>query len=103
MQIIKNASYNCIEEKEDSISIDVINSPLSLSRFSQAKSLRMVHPGSQWLYVISDAAGRESKVTSFAELLAEGENVVFIHNATNDVADCNVIKRVYALAQRPFL
>ncbi|XP_031786808.1 ionotropic receptor 93a isoform X2 [Nasonia vitripennis] len=56
----------------------------------EAKSLRLVHPGSQWLYVISDAAGREAKVTSFAELLAEGENVAFVHNATKHVANCNM-------------
>ncbi|OXU22666.1 hypothetical protein TSAR_016242 [Trichomalopsis sarcophagae] len=55
-----------------------------------AKSLRLVHPGSQWLYVISDAAGREAKVASFAELLAEGENVAFVHNATKRLANCDM-------------
>jgi hypothetical protein len=55
----------------------------------------MVHPGSQWLYVISDGASREANVTSFLEFLNEGENVAFVYNATSLNPECNVIKQVY--------
>nr|XP_033341070.1 ionotropic receptor 93a-like [Megalopta genalis] len=49
-----------------------------------ARSLKMVHPGSQWLYVITDSAAHNTtNMTAFVDLLAEGGNVAFMYNATN--------------------
>ncbi|CAK9824580.1 Ionotropic receptor 93a [Anthophora retusa] len=48
-----------------------------------AKSLKMVHPASQWLYVVTDSAMQNvTNMTMFVDLLAEGGNVAFIYNAT---------------------
>lgn len=43
----------------------------------------MVHPGSQWLYVITNSVSGNLINTSFINLLAEGGNVAFMYNATN--------------------
>ncbi|XP_015433115.1 PREDICTED: uncharacterized protein LOC107189154 [Dufourea novaeangliae] len=49
-----------------------------------ARSLNMVHPGSQWLYVITDSAAQNAtNITTFVDLLAEGGNVAFIYNASD--------------------
>ncbi|XP_016772034.2 ionotropic receptor 93a isoform X5 [Apis mellifera] len=50
---------------------------------SVANSLNMVHPGSQWLYVITNSVSGNLINTSFINLLAEGGNVAFMYNATN--------------------
>ncbi|XP_058800210.1 ionotropic receptor 93a [Phymastichus coffea] len=67
------------------ISIDMVPTMMEV-----AKSLRMVNPESQWLYVISDGAGHDANVTMFLDLLAEGENVAFIYNATNLGPECSM-------------
>ncbi|KAG7190375.1 hypothetical protein KM043_006484 [Ampulex compressa] len=55
-----------------------------------ANSLKMVHPGSQWLYVITDSASQNATdVTFFVDLLVEGGNVAFMYNATNVRGICN--------------
>lgn len=43
----------------------------------------MVHPGSQWLYVITNSVSGNLINTTFINLLAEGGNVAFMYNATN--------------------
>ncbi|XP_047343839.1 ionotropic receptor 93a-like isoform X2 [Vespa velutina] len=56
-----------------------------------AKSLKMVHPGSQWLYVLTDAGNRNStNVTYLADLLPEGGNVALIYNITTSDGTCNI-------------
>nr|XP_050869888.1 ionotropic receptor 93a isoform X3 [Vespula vulgaris] len=56
-----------------------------------AKSLKMVHPGSQWLYVLTDAGSRNStNVTYLADLLPEGGNVAVIYNITKSDGTCNI-------------
>nr|XP_012146787.1 PREDICTED: probable glutamate receptor isoform X8 [Megachile rotundata] len=62
-----------------------------------ARSLRMVHPGSQWLYVVTNTAPNRTNITSFVELLAEGGNVAFIYNATdfNDFCETLQVKVTY--------
>ncbi|KAK2575942.1 hypothetical protein KPH14_007304 [Odynerus spinipes] len=56
-----------------------------------AKSLKMVHPGSQWLYVLTDAGSRNStNVTYLADLLTEGGNVALIYNITSSKNACHV-------------
>ncbi|XP_076295813.1 ionotropic receptor 93a [Lasioglossum baleicum] len=56
-----------------------------------ARSLKMVHPGSQWLYVITDSAAQNStNMTAFVDLLAEGGNVAFVYNATDTDGFCEV-------------
>nr|XP_034179469.1 ionotropic receptor 93a-like isoform X2 [Osmia lignaria]XP_034179470.1 ionotropic receptor 93a-like isoform X2 [Osmia lignaria] len=56
-----------------------------------AKSLKMVHPSSQWLYVITDTASQNmTNITSFVDLLAEGGNVAFMYNATDNDGFCEV-------------
>ncbi|XP_011501036.1 PREDICTED: glutamate receptor ionotropic, delta-1, partial [Ceratosolen solmsi marchali] len=67
------------------VTIDMVSTIMEV-----AKSLKMVHPGSQWLYVISDGASSEVNVTSFLEFLNEGENVAFIYNATSLNPECNM-------------
>lgn len=58
----------------------------------QAKSLKMVHPDSQWLYLITDTGTHSSiNITSFVHLLDEGENIAFMYNITNEVF-CQVIR-----------
>nr|XP_012146781.1 PREDICTED: glutamate receptor ionotropic, delta-2-like isoform X2 [Megachile rotundata] len=61
-----------------------------------ARSLRMVHPGSQWLYVVTNTAPNRTNITSFVELLAEGGNVAFIYNATDFNDFCEVKVTYYA-------
>lgn len=52
----------------------------------------MVHPGSQWLYVLTDAGSRNStNVTYLTDLLPEGGNVALIYNITKSDGTCNVI------------
>ncbi|KOC62658.1 Glutamate receptor delta-2 subunit [Habropoda laboriosa] len=49
-----------------------------------ARSLKMVHPSSQWLYVITDSAMQNvTNMTTFVDLLGEGGNVAFMYNATD--------------------
>nr|XP_012227959.1 PREDICTED: uncharacterized protein LOC105675403 isoform X2 [Linepithema humile] len=56
-----------------------------------AKTLDMVQPDSQWLYIITDSVIRNStNITTFIDLLTEGSNVAFIYNATDSDAYCNV-------------
>ncbi|XP_017792932.1 PREDICTED: glutamate receptor ionotropic, delta-2 [Habropoda laboriosa] len=44
----------------------------------------MVHPSSQWLYVITDSAMQNvTNMTTFVDLLGEGGNVAFMYNATD--------------------
>ncbi|KAL0103140.1 hypothetical protein PUN28_017458 [Cardiocondyla obscurior] len=60
------------------------------------KSLNMAQPDSQWLYVITDSAMRNStNITSFVDLLSEGSNVAFIYNATDSETYCNITLRCY--------
>ncbi|XP_043276414.1 ionotropic receptor 93a isoform X4 [Venturia canescens] len=55
-----------------------------------ARTLGLLHPESQWLFVLSDSAENPSNVTELQKLLAEGENIAFICNVTNFDEDCKV-------------
>ncbi|XP_076651173.1 ionotropic receptor 93a [Halictus rubicundus] len=56
-----------------------------------ARSLKMVHPGSQWLYVITDSAAQNTtNMTAFVDLLAEGGNVAFVYNTTDTDGFCEL-------------
>lgn len=58
----------------------------------KAKTLKMVQPDSQWLYLIADSITRNStNITSFVDLLSEGGNVAFVYNATESDTICDVI------------
>jgi hypothetical protein len=62
----------------------------------KAKSLNMVQPDSQWLYIITDPLIRNStNITDFIDLLSEGSNVAFIYNMTDSNNYYNVIMHVY--------
>nr|QHN69192.1 ionotropic receptor 11 [Sirex nitobei] len=67
------------------ITIDMVGVVMEVARF-----LKMVHPGSQWLYVVSDTMKNKTNITSFAETLTEGENIAFIYNTTNLEDICNI-------------
>nr|ARN17849.1 ionotropic receptor 3 [Cephus cinctus] len=56
----------------------------------EARSLKMVNTSSQWLYVINDASERDVNITSFSELLEEGENIAFLYNITNKNKTCSI-------------
>nr|XP_031847480.1 ionotropic receptor 93a-like [Nomia melanderi] len=61
-----------------------------------ARSLKMVHPGSQWLYVITDTAAQNAtNMTAFVDLLAEGGNVAFVYNATHINGFCEITLTYY--------
>ncbi|CAD1474571.1 unnamed protein product, partial [Heterotrigona itama] len=56
-----------------------------------ARSLKMVRPDNQWLYVITDSAMQNrTNMTVYADLLAEGGNVAFMYNVTNSGDYCKV-------------
>ncbi|XP_015173343.1 PREDICTED: uncharacterized protein LOC107064804 [Polistes dominula] len=56
-----------------------------------AKSLKLVHSGNQWLYVLTDAEKRnKTNITYLADLLPEGGNVALIYNITKSDDTCNV-------------
>ncbi|KAK1122819.1 hypothetical protein K0M31_009261 [Melipona bicolor] len=58
---------------------------------SVARSLKMVRPDSQWLYVITDGAMQNrTNMTAYVDLLAEGGNVAFMYNVTNSSDYCKV-------------
>ncbi|KAK9295911.1 hypothetical protein QLX08_009886 [Tetragonisca angustula] len=58
---------------------------------SVARSLKMVRPDSQWLYVITDSAMQNrTNMTAYVDLLAEGGNVAFMYNVTNSSDYCKV-------------
>ncbi|XP_043685513.1 ionotropic receptor 93a isoform X5 [Vespula pensylvanica] len=68
------------------VTVDTITDVMEI-----AKSLKMVHPGSQWLYVLTDAGSRNStNVTYLADLLPEGGNVAVIYNITKSDGTCNI-------------
>ncbi|XP_046624536.1 uncharacterized protein LOC124307152 [Neodiprion virginianus] len=55
-----------------------------------AKSLNMVNPATQWLYITSDTTSRDQNVTMLNEILNEGQNVAILHNTTNtDITTCH--------------
>ncbi|EEB18389.1 glutamate receptor delta-1 subunit precursor, putative [Pediculus humanus corporis] len=55
-----------------------------------AKSTGLVHPLSQWLYIIPDTNVIRDNITALSTLLMEGDNVSFIYNGTSDNPDCIV-------------
>lgn len=55
-----------------------------------AKNLALVNPYSQWLYVISDTSAVKNDLSTFANLLNEGDNIAFVYNVTTDSHDCRV-------------
>lgn len=71
-----------LERRQKSISVLVV--------LLKARSLGLLHPESQWLFVLSNTAENSSIVTDFKKLLAEGENIAFVYNITNFREDCKV-------------
>ncbi|KAL0269534.1 UNVERIFIED_CONTAM: hypothetical protein PYX00_007235 [Menopon gallinae] len=55
-----------------------------------AKSVGLVHPLSQWLYMIPDTERDRDNITGLTALLNEGDNVSFIYNATSYDAGCSI-------------
>lgn len=55
-----------------------------------AKSVGLVHPISQWLYVVPDTDRDHDNATAFSSLLTEGDNVSFIYNVTSYDPGCVV-------------
>ncbi|XP_034244940.1 ionotropic receptor 93a [Thrips palmi] len=53
-----------------------------------AKSLDMVHPQSQWLYVLTDTSSARDSLATYTSLLSEGDNVAFASNYTSRQAFC---------------
>ncbi|KAJ1521518.1 hypothetical protein ONE63_003181 [Megalurothrips usitatus] len=53
-----------------------------------AKSMGMVHPLSQWLYVLSDTTASQDSLSTFTSLLTEGDNVAFASNSTARLDFC---------------
>ncbi|XP_076678250.1 ionotropic receptor 93a-like [Andrena cerasifolii] len=67
-----------------------------------ARSLNMVDPGSQWLYVVTDSeAENVFNMSTFVDFLAEGGNVAFMYNATDidSVCEANLTCYVKELIQ----
>ncbi|XP_046750223.1 uncharacterized protein LOC124413578 [Diprion similis] len=54
-----------------------------------AKSLNMVNPATQWLYIASDTTSQDQNVTMLKEILNEGQNVAILHNTTNTDVTCH--------------
>lgn len=54
-----------------------------------AKTLKMTTPKSQWMYIISDMDSNQN-VTTYSNLLGEGENIAFVYNATFTSSECVV-------------
>ncbi|XP_044740653.1 ionotropic receptor 93a [Chrysoperla carnea] len=52
-----------------------------------AKTLQMTTPKSQWLYIICDMDSNQN-VTTYSNLLGEGENIAFIYNSTITSNEC---------------
>lgn len=50
----------------------------------------MVHPGNQWLYILSDVSKRKTNITALTQRLIEGENIAFIYNDTKFNPSCEV-------------
>ena len=55
----------------------------------------MVHPGSQWLFILNDSTQRKANISAFADKLIEGENVAFIYNVTKFHDSCHVINYLF--------
>ncbi|KAK6635692.1 hypothetical protein RUM44_000946 [Polyplax serrata] len=53
-----------------------------------AKSAGLVHPLSQWLYIIPDSDMGRDNITGLSALLTEGDNVSFIYNGTSPNPSC---------------
>lgn len=43
-----------------------------------------------WLIIIPDIDSSSNNITSFTNLLSEGENISFIYNTTKTVGKCTV-------------
>lgn len=54
----------------------------------QAKTLGMVHPQSQWLYVLTDTTSARDSLATYTSLLTEGDNVAFASNYTSRQPFC---------------
>ncbi|XP_026674967.1 ionotropic receptor 93a [Ceratina calcarata] len=66
--------------------VDVVAEVMSVAR-----SLKLVHPASQWLYVITDTSTQNMmNMSFFLDFLSEGGNVAFMNNATNSDSLCKV-------------
>ncbi|EZA54910.1 ObirIr93a [Ooceraea biroi] len=56
-----------------------------------AKTLNMVQPDSQWLYIVTDSLIQNStNITSFVDSLSEGGNVAFLYNMTDSDKYCDI-------------
>lgn len=65
--------------------INLFKSILITYNIFQARSLRMLHPYSQWLFIVPDMAKLSyGNVSYLVEYLSEGENIAFLYNDTNN-------------------
>lgn len=69
----------------------IVTTDVMASVLQVAKSLNMVHPKSQWLFIVSDTDGRYDNITSFGDIMGEGENVAIIYNLTSSDPNCRVL------------
>ncbi|XP_055591068.1 ionotropic receptor 93a [Uranotaenia lowii] len=53
-----------------------------------AKELKMVHPLSQWLYVILDTTAENSNITAVHSIISEGDNIAFVYNLKKEAHSC---------------
>ncbi|XP_023248636.1 ionotropic receptor 93a [Copidosoma floridanum] len=68
----------------------IVTFDMVFSILEVARSLKMLHPESQWLFVISESSDQETNFTSLVHFLREGENVAFVRNATDVQPNCNM-------------
>ena len=54
-----------------------------------SKKLKLVHPTSQWLYVISDTNSTNHNIDHLVRSATEGDNISFLTNMTSST-DCKV-------------
>nr|CAI5831318.1 unnamed protein product [Callosobruchus analis] len=65
------------------VSYNLISTMMELT-----KSLNLVNTETQWLYVVSDTNARFHDMTTFRNMLREGENVAFVYNTSHAGEEC---------------
>ncbi|XP_051164696.1 ionotropic receptor 93a [Leptopilina boulardi] len=80
---IRKTFSNYRFEKLGNCFMVIVKVDMVIPIIEMARSLRLVHSGNQWLFILSDVSKRKTNVTALTQRLIEGENVAFIYNATN--------------------
>ncbi|XP_012281340.1 ionotropic receptor 93a [Orussus abietinus] len=55
-----------------------------------ANSLKIVHPATQWLYIVTDTTEKDANMSTFIDFLPEGANIAFLYNSSKLDNACNV-------------